>query len=202
MPAMQKLAMKLDRQRRRRQAVIDAAAAVFAAKGYHGASTRDIALRLGMQQGSLYYHFPSKEAALEEVCQVGVADFVEGLAPIVEGAAPPAEKLRAAVANHLEPLRDKRDYVRVFLFERHHLPRETRGQVAALSRDYEQLLERLFREGEAAGAFSPGLDAGMSALALNGMLNMAAARWRPGREPSLEQLIDGLADLMLAAVRS
>ena len=198
---MQKLAAKLDRQRRRRQAVIDAAAAVFAEKGYHGASTRDIALRLGMQQGSLYYHFPSKEAALEEVCEVGVADFVEGLAPIVEGSAPPDEKLRAAVANHLEPLRDKRDYVRVFLFERHHLPRQTRGHVAALSRDYEELLERLFREGEAAGAFRAGLDAKMAVLALNGMLNMAAARWRPGREPSLERLVEGLADLILAAVR-
>ena len=199
---MQKLAAKLDRQRRRRQAVIDAAAAVFAEKGYHGASTRDIALRLGMQQGSLYYHFPSKEAALEEVCQVGVADFVEGLAPIVEGDSQPAVKLRAAIANHLEPLRDKRDYVRVFLFERHHLPRETRGQVASLSRDYEELLERLFREGEAAGAFRQGLDAKMAVLALNGMLNMAAARYRPGREPTWEHLIDGLAELIHAAVRA
>lgn len=195
-------AARLDRQRRRRQAVIDAAAAVFAEKGYHGASTRDIALRLGMQQGSLYYHFPSKEAALEEVCQVGVADFVEGLAPIVDGDAPPAEKLRRAVANHLAPLRGKRDYVRVFLFERHHLPRETRGQVAALSRDYEALLERLFAEGAAAGAFRPGLDPRMAVLALNGMLNMAAARWRPGREPNLDALVDGLADLILAAVRA
>jgi AcrR family transcriptional regulator len=198
---MQRLATKLDRQRRRRQAVIDAAAAVFAEKGYHGASTRDIALRLGMQQGSLYYHFPSKEAALEEVCQVGVADFVQGLAPIVESAGSAAAKLRAAVANHLAPLRDKRDYVRVFLFERHHLPRETRGQVASLSRSYEELLERLFREGEAAGDFRKGLDARMTVLALNGMLNMAASRYRPGREPSLEALVDGLAELIVAAVR-
>lgn len=193
---------KLERQRKRRQTVIDAAAAVFAEKGYHGASTRDIALRLGMQQGSLYYHFPSKEAALEEVCQVGVGDFVEGLVPIVESGARAAEKLRAAIANHLTPLRDKRDYVRVFLFERHHLPRSTRGQVSLLSRDYEDLLERLFREGEAAGEFRKGLDAKMAVLSMNGMCNMAAARFRPGREPSLERLIDGLADLLLAAVRA
>ena len=64
------------------------------------------------------------------------------------------------------------------------------------------MLERLFREGEAVGAFRPGLDAPMAALALNGMLNMAAARWRVGREPSLDRLIDGLAELILAAVRA
>ena len=41
-------------------------AAVFAEKGFHGASTQDIANRLGINQAALYYYFPSKEAALEE----------------------------------------------------------------------------------------------------------------------------------------
>ena len=38
-----------------KQAAIRAAASVFAAKGFHGASTSDIAERLGIKQGSLYY---------------------------------------------------------------------------------------------------------------------------------------------------
>ena len=46
---------------------IRAAAAVFARKGYHGASTTDIANELGIKQGSLYYYFSSKEEALEQV---------------------------------------------------------------------------------------------------------------------------------------
>ena len=52
---------------------IEAAAAVFADKGFHGATTQDIASEIGIQQGSLYYYFKSKEQALQEVCEYGFA---------------------------------------------------------------------------------------------------------------------------------
>ena len=49
--------------------VLDAAAVAFAEKGYIGASTRDIAERLGIRAASLYYYLPSKEAALLAICR-------------------------------------------------------------------------------------------------------------------------------------
>ena len=54
---------------RRADAIVDAAANVFAERGYHGTTTQAIADVLGMRQASLYYYFPSKEAALELVCE-------------------------------------------------------------------------------------------------------------------------------------
>ena len=54
--------------RRRAPEIIDAAARVFAERGYHGATTQAIADVLGIRQASLYYYFSSKEAALELVC--------------------------------------------------------------------------------------------------------------------------------------
>ena len=64
-----------DRYAAQHQAAIRAAAAVFAEKGYYGSSTRDIAERMGIKQGSLYYYFKSKEAALSEVCLFGMQDY-------------------------------------------------------------------------------------------------------------------------------
>ena len=61
--------------RRRLSEVVDAAAKVFARRGYHGASTQDIADVLGIRQASLYYYFESKESALELVCASGVEDY-------------------------------------------------------------------------------------------------------------------------------
>ena len=58
--------------RRRAGEIIEAAARVFAERGYHGASTQAIADVLGIRQASLYYYFPSKEVALEQVCMLGV----------------------------------------------------------------------------------------------------------------------------------
>src|SRR5258706_2664212 len=112
------------RWERRYRDAVDAAAEAFAEKGYLGASTQDIAERLGIRQGSLYYYFTSKEAALAAVCQLGVDEFIAHLQGIVADPASSADQIRAAVANHLSPLRvrPKGDYVRVFLRHRHDLP--------------------------------------------------------------------------------
>src|SRR5271170_3002993 len=97
--------------------VLDAAAVAFAEKGYIGASTRDIAERLGIRAASLYYYVPSKEAALLAICKLGVLDFIDNLKDIVARRDPAPEKLQAAITNHLLPLRSHpaADYIRVFI---------------------------------------------------------------------------------------
>src|SRR5438105_15645803 len=91
--------------RQRLSQVIDAAAKVFALRGYHGASTQDIADVLGMRQASLYYYFDSKEAALEAVCRHGHAGYIESLLGIARSDASAAEKLAQALLHHIAPER-------------------------------------------------------------------------------------------------
>lgn len=180
-----------DRYERRYWEVIDAAAAVFAERGYHGASTQDIADRLGIRQASLYYYFASKEAALEEVAYRGVEAFVDGLAAIEAGGGPAVERLHGAVLNHLHPLRDRTDYVRVFTFERRFLPPGSRRGIGAMARRYEDMLEALLASGVAEGAFRADLDCRLGALALIGLLN-SVATWFGRREH--HRTIDHIAD--------
>src|SRR5258706_15412671 len=68
--------------RRRAPEIIEAAARAFAERGFHGATTQDIADVLGIRQASLYYYFSSKEGALELVCLQGVGGFYEAAKPI------------------------------------------------------------------------------------------------------------------------
>ncbi len=56
---------KRERGKQRVAALLDAAAAVFAEKGYAGATMTEIAERAGAAIGSLYQFFPSKEALAE-----------------------------------------------------------------------------------------------------------------------------------------
>ena len=81
---------------RRADAIVDAAASVFAERGYHGTTTQAIADVLGMRQASLYYYFPSKEAALELVCARGVDGFVESAEAIARRRRHAARKARRA----------------------------------------------------------------------------------------------------------
>src|SRR5882757_1114143 len=99
--------------RRRAPEIIDAAARVFAERGFHGATTQDIADVLGIRQASLYYYFPSKEGALELVCLQGVAGFFEVAKAIAAGPGSAADKLARLIKAHLDPLTDLSDFVRV-----------------------------------------------------------------------------------------
>ncbi|MBV8795040.1 MAG: TetR/AcrR family transcriptional regulator [Hyphomicrobiales bacterium] len=56
---------KRERGKQRVAALLDASAAIFAEKGYDGATMTEIAERAGAAIGSLYQFFPSKEALAE-----------------------------------------------------------------------------------------------------------------------------------------
>src|SRR5690606_41491416 len=67
--------VKSAKPKRRTAEIVAAAAQVFARRGYHGASTQDIADGLGIRQASPHYYFDSKEAAQGAVCTEGMPDY-------------------------------------------------------------------------------------------------------------------------------
>lgn len=183
------------RWERRRREVLGIAATAFAEKGYLGASMKDIAERLGVRQASLYYYVPSKEAALAAICEMGVTDFIEQLADILARPLPTTEKIRAAVANHLLPLRTRpeADCIRVFIRHRHELPDAQRYRIAALATKYQGLIERMFVEGVKKGELRADLDPKLAALAWLGLCNsVISARALPPRT-SIDRLIEEYA---------
>src|SRR5262245_12925969 len=58
---------KADEINLRRQELIDAAAYLFASRGFEGTTMRDIAAHVGKTPGALYYHFTSKDDLLVAV---------------------------------------------------------------------------------------------------------------------------------------
>ena len=190
------------RWERRYREVLDAAATIFAEKGYAAASTRDIADRLGVRQASLYYYFPSKEAALAAICELGVKDFIEILQGIIAKPMPAAEKLRAAIANHLSPLRTHpdADYIRVFVRHRHELPDGLRQRIAGLARAYQALIERLFREGIKAGEIRVDVDPQLATLALLGLCNSVLTNRALPRASTIDDIIEEYARIIIGGV--
>jgi AcrR family transcriptional regulator len=181
---------------RRENEIIDAAARVFAERGYHGASTQAIADVLGMRQASLYYYFPSKEAALELVCLRGTDGFVEAAEAVVEGPGSPIEKLAGLIAAHLAPIETRHDYVKVFMNERRYLPDASRRRLGRKTRRIERCFERVIQAGIADGSIRPDTDARLAMLAVLGMCN-AVINWRPAdRGGGTHRVAAGFAQLI------
>ena len=159
------------RYRQQRQEAIRAAASVFAEKGFHGASTRDIAERLGIKQGSLYYYFRSKEEALGEVCLFGIEDYVRRMERIATSDQPFEAKLLATLTSHLSSYREKNEALKVYNDERLYLPEEKRKVLKQLGSGYRQLLEGIFEEGIRQGVIRQSIDCHFAAQAVIGICN-------------------------------
>ena len=61
----------------RRQAILDAALAVFAERGFEAARLDDVAARAGVAKGTLYLYFRDKEALFEELVRGAVSPIIE-----------------------------------------------------------------------------------------------------------------------------
>lgn len=186
--------------RKRTDEVIEAAASVFADRGYHGATTQDIAARLGIRQATLYYYFPSKDAALELVCQRGVEGFIENAQAVAMSSEFPEEKLAKIVRCYLDAVDEKHVFVKTFLKERQHLSDEARKKIGRLTRRYELIVQQVFEAGVAAGRMRADLNCRLAALALLGMCH-ATADWY-GKEPgaTVSAIARSFSDFVLNGV--
>lgn len=176
------------KQNRRRDQVIDAAAIVFAEKGFHEATTKDIADRLGLLPGSLYYYFDSKEAAFVEVCRRRGEGFNARLGAILAAAGALAHKVRLGVAQHL--LHNRADLVSTIAFSQRVLPGRAQREFAALGRVYERLWERIFRNAVRGRELSPDFDCRAATVALLALCN-GAIHWYENKPPHEIERIAG-----------
>ena len=186
-------------QRRRAPQIIEAAARVFAERGFHGATTQDIADVLGIKQASLYYYFSSKEAALELVCLRGVEGFFEAAKAIAARPESARKRLALLINSHLSPLVDRADFVKVFLNERQHLPTESRRRIGRWSRGLERIFEEVIKEGIAKGEFRAALDPRMATLAILGMCN-AVSSWQRKENADVAQISAEFARLVIDGI--
>ena len=163
----------------RREALLDTAAAMFAAKGYDGTTIRDIAGAVGMLPGSIYYHFKSKEDLLLAVYHKGVARFEAAIdAALGETADEPWQAIEAACAAHLSILLDGGDYARIVSPEfMRSFPPAMLSTLNAERDRYERHFEKLI----AALPLGPRTDRWLFKVALFGSLNWSQTWYRKGR---------------------
>jgi AcrR family transcriptional regulator len=130
-PAASFQSRKLPRQRRSRatvEALVEAAARLLAERGYHGATTREIAARAGVSVGSLYQYFPSRDALVTAVLERHVAHVLETTGSLFRRLeqAPLQELIRRLVTAVLE-LHEQDQALHAILIEQ--LPRADRTAI-------------------------------------------------------------------------
>lgn len=188
-----------------RARVLDTAARLFNERGYRGATMRSIAQAAGIEAGSLYYHFGSKEELLNmvfELCMGEALNAVKQAVARLPHTATWRERLHAAIRAHLEVLFRRGDYtsanIRIFA----QAPQRVRTHCGKLRGEYENYWRDLLIEAVCAGEAGPTVNPALALSFLFGSLNWTIEWYRPGKGLPIDRLaeiytgflFDGLKD--------
>lgn len=147
----------------------------FAAKGFHGTTTRDIASGAGMSPAALYVHHRSKEELLHQISRSGHEATLALVRAAVATSADPREQLLAVVRAFVVHHAEGHTWARIVNYELAALSPEHLEEIAGIRRDIEQEMRDVVEHGVAAGVFATP-DPHMTALALLS-LGIDVARW-------------------------
>lgn len=81
-----------------RNRLVEAAGRLFAAAGFEGVSTKQLAAEAGLSIGALYHHFPGKHAAYCAALEWGVSRMAPADAALFDSASVPRQQLEGLVA--------------------------------------------------------------------------------------------------------
>lgn len=120
----------------RRDEIADAAAGLFAQRGYDAVSVDDIGAAVGIAGPSIYNHFTSKQDLL--LCSLGRGQALlqEALADALAGAESPAEALRRVVGSYVDLTYDHSDLVTNLVAESRNLGEEHQDAARRARLDY------------------------------------------------------------------
>lgn len=189
------------RRESRREEILAAAIRCFSARGFEGASTREIAREAAVKQPLIFYHFGSK-------ADLYLASVFDQLQRLKEG-------LDAALAVEQETLTQLRVFVQVYydfftvlepgltvcLRELSGLPGRLADQISQAHHTCATgVLEQIIGDGMADGVLRP-LDAGACALAMIGILHVfLRLRPRGSQRFSLEMPVRQVLDVYCAGL--
>ena len=184
---------------RTRQRILDAAAEVLAERGYEG-RLADIAARAGMQAGSLYYHFASRDELVAEILRLGIENSWNLVAQAVGRLPPsasPLERLAAAIRAHTRSIVGLSSYASAQARIVSQLPSDLARLHSKDMRAYGAYWHDLFAAAQQAGQVAGDVDLFITRMLAFGAMNWTAEWFRRTNEASVEHLADQAVLLLL-----
>ena len=183
--------------------VMQAAADVFSEKGYVAATLQDIATRVGMLKGSLYYYIESKEDLLYELLRRA---HLQGVSFVVEdpetAASDPPSRIADLIRRWLlgvwslpSPLR-----ITEYEFDHRYLEPKRRAEILSMRRHITQSVQDIIDAGIRDGSFHHSVDPYAAACTLLRVVNTTGRWYRPGGSVTWEQATDWIVGLFLGGL--
>lgn len=189
---------------RTRRDILEAAARVFAQRGYHGATMEDVATEAGFAVGSLYNYFRGKEQIYASLLQMVSEEFESLQQQPPVGSLAFQQRLEWLMRSAFALVEKHREFFVMFLTEHGDLSWALSHEALEGLRQRRRLwtdhMAALMADGIAEGVLRP-LDPRDLAYFVQGSFNAAIARWISDDLPgSLGDHLPKLLDLLLRGI--
>ena len=171
------------------QSILKTSAKIFAEKGFHHTSVRDISRATKMSLSGLYYYFTTKEELLYLIRERCFVTLLEHWRQIDSPDTDVRGRIRAFAENHLGFFLHNMPEMKVMAHEDESLTGEFDDKILVLKRRYVKVIMDLMAElQEKSGA--KGIDLRLATFSLFGMMNWIYTWYQPKRDLSITQLIE------------
>jgi len=184
----------------RLEEVLQSAANIFFAKGFHATSIEDVARDVGMLKGSLYYYIKSKDDLLFRLLLAGIEDGDAFIAQQIDPQGDPLEQLERAIRAQIDYIIEKRVQFGLFLHEFDSLSGKRQHKLISVMSRYNSRFVDLVKRGQEQGK----LIDGEPWVIVNGVLGMCnwLYRWYDTDEVSdPEQVKQIFLGMLLHGIR-
>jgi TetR/AcrR family transcriptional regulator, fatty acid metabolism regulator protein len=163
----------------KRRLILDAAARVFARRGFHTSRVGDIAEEAGVAHGLLYHYFSSKDEVLDTIFREHWTSLLDRLHEVEQDEEAAVEQLRRVAAILLRGWLTEPDVVCVVVREIARSP-ELASRVEELVRPI-GAIRRIIEQGQRRGEFRADVDASTAAIVFYGGIDELLSAYVLGR---------------------
>jgi AcrR family transcriptional regulator len=179
----------------RQDRLLSTAARVFAEKGFHSTTMRDLARETGMSLAGMYHYVSGKDELLFLIQQRCFTEVLAAAGSADTEAAPPHERVERFIRHHITFFAGHMSEMKVLSHEAESLHGERLAEVNELKRRYVALLTGLIEGAE--GVTEAGIDPHVASYALFGMMNWIYNWYDPEGAVSPERLSEQFTRLFL-----
>ena len=171
----------------RHQEILDAAALLMQQRGFVGTTVEDVAGHLELTKAAFYYYVANKEELLYQIAQQTLERTDVMISAIGRSDAPPDRKLGQIVDSFVRLVAERPEFFTVYFQEKSHLGAQHQARVTRIERKIVRTVERVYRDGIAAGAFGR-TDPAVAALGILGLCFWVHTWYRPDGRRSVDEI--------------
>lgn len=185
----------------RQAEVLALAADLFARNGYATTTVRDIADAAGILSGSLYHHFASKEAIVDEILTSFLDEILSVYDDILASDLPPRETLQALANVSLEAMERHQAAIVIYQNDGRHLASIERfAYLNDAGLRFERAWTSVLRHGLETGDFRAGVDPQLTYRFIRATLWTVARWYRPSGELGPQQISEQYLGILLEGI--